>query len=77
MGPACAVWALGLFLLTGGLMAVAMPLGLATNAKSLEPWESLASILVGIGVSTGALWWLARSPASRCSSILHVADYGW
>jgi hypothetical protein len=58
-------WALGLFLLTGGLMAVAMPLGLATNAKSLEPWERLASILVGIGVSTGALWWLARSPASQ------------
>ena len=58
-------WALGLFLLTGGLVAVAMPLGLATNAKNLEPWERLASILVGIGVSTGALWWLARSPASQ------------
>ena len=27
--------------------------------------ERLASILVGIGVSTGALWWLARSPASQ------------
>ena len=40
-------WALGLFLLTGGLVAVAMPLGLATNAKNLEPWERLASILVG------------------------------
>jgi hypothetical protein len=58
-------WALGLFLLSGGLVAVAMPLGLATNAKDLEPWELLASILVGIGVSTGALWWLARSPASQ------------
>ena len=30
-----------------------------------EPWERLASIGVGIGVSTGALWWLARNPATR------------
>jgi hypothetical protein len=58
-------WALGLFLLSGGLVAVAMPLGLATNAKDLEPWERLASIGIGLGVSTGALWWLARSPASQ------------
>ena len=58
-------WALGLFLLAGGLMAVAMPLGLATNAGDLEPWERLASIGVGIGGSAGALWWLARSPATR------------
>ena len=58
-------WGLGLFLLAGGLMAVAMPLGLATNAGDLEPWERLASIGIGIGVSTGALWWLARSPATQ------------
>jgi hypothetical protein len=58
-------WALGLFLLAGGLMAVAMPLGLATNAGDLEPWERLAIIGVGIGGSAGALWWLARSPATR------------
>jgi hypothetical protein len=58
-------WALGLFLLAGGLVAVAMPLGLATNADTLEPWERLASIGVGLGVSTGALWWLARSPAMQ------------
>jgi hypothetical protein len=58
-------WALGLFLLAGGLVAVAMPLGMATNAGDLEPWERLATIGVGVGVSTGALWWLARSPATR------------
>jgi hypothetical protein len=58
-------WALGLFLLAGGLVAVAMPLGLATNAGDLEPWQRLASLGVGVGVSTGALWWLARSPATR------------
>jgi hypothetical protein len=58
-------WALGSFLLAGGLVAVAMPLGLATNADTLEPWERLASIGVGLGVSTGALWWLARSPAMQ------------
>jgi len=44
---------------------VAMPLGLATNAGDLEPWQRLASLGVGLGVSTGALWWLARSPATQ------------
>ena len=58
-------WALGLFLLAGGLVAVAMPLGLATNAGDLEPWEGLASIGLGVGVSAGALWWLARNPATQ------------
>jgi hypothetical protein len=58
-------WALGLFLLAGGMVAVAMSLGLAKNAGDLEPWERLASIGVGVGVSLGALWWLARSPATR------------
>lgn len=58
-------WALGLFLLAGGLLAIAMPLGLATNAGNLEPWERLASIGLGLGVSAGALWWLARSPATQ------------
>jgi hypothetical protein len=58
-------WALGLFLLAGGIMAVALPLGLAANAGDLEGWERLASVGVGIGVSAGALWWLWRSPATR------------
>jgi hypothetical protein len=58
-------WALGLFLLGGGVVAVAMPLGLATNADSLAPWERLASIGVGLGVIAGALWWLGRSPATH------------
>jgi hypothetical protein len=58
-------WALGLFLLAGGLMAVAMPLGLATNAGDLEPWERLASVGLGVGVSAGALWWLGRSPGTQ------------
>jgi hypothetical protein len=60
-----ASWALGGFLLAGGLVAVAMPLGLATNAGDLEPWERLASLGIGVGVSVGALWWLARSPATH------------
>jgi hypothetical protein len=42
-----------------------MPLGLATNAGDLEPWEALVSIGLGIGVSAGALWWLARNPATQ------------
>jgi len=58
-------WALGLFLLAGGLVAVAMPLGLATNAGDLEPWERFACIGVGLGGSAGALWWLGRSPGTQ------------
>jgi hypothetical protein len=58
-------WALGLFLLAGGVVAVAMPLGLASNGDDLELWERLASIGIGLGVIVGALWWLARSPATQ------------
>jgi hypothetical protein len=58
-------WALGLFLLGGGVVAVAMPLGLATNAGDLEPWQRLVSLVVGLGVIAGAMLWLARSPATR------------
>jgi hypothetical protein len=42
-------WALGLFLLAGGVVAVAMPLGLATNAGELEQWERVASVGWGLG----------------------------
>ena len=51
-------WALGLFLLGGGVIAIAAPLGLATNAAALASWERLAIIALGLGVSAGALWWL-------------------
>lgn len=58
-------WALGLFLLAGDILAIAMPLGLATNAGKLEPWERLTCIGLGVAVSAGALWWLARSPGTE------------
>jgi len=58
-------WALGLFLLAGGAMGIAMPLGLATNAGELQPWERLASLGIGVGVSAGALWWLAQNPRTE------------
>lgn len=58
-------WALGLFLLAGAVLAVAMPLGLASNAADLEPWERLASIGMGFAGGAGALWWLGRSPATH------------
>src|SRR5262245_14973289 len=58
-------WILGLFLAMGGAIAVAMPLGLATNADELEPWERFASLAVGLGVATGGLWWLWRSPGTQ------------
>jgi hypothetical protein len=58
-------WALGLFLLAGGIIAVAMPLGLATNTSELEPWQRVASVVVGLGVSAGALWWLRQNPATH------------
>ena len=58
-------WALGLFLLAGGVIAVAMPLGLATNVGDLAPWQRLASAGIGLGVGTGAVWWLVRSPGTQ------------
>ena len=42
-----------------------MPLGLATNADDLELWERLASLGIGMGVSIGAVWWLARNPKTH------------
>jgi len=53
-------WMLGLFLLGGGVVAMAAPIGLATNASDLTKWERLASFGVGVSVSTGAFWWLWR-----------------
>jgi hypothetical protein len=58
-------WGLGLFLLTGGVLAIAMPLGLATNAAELQPWERLASFGIGLGVAGGAILWLRHSPGTR------------
>jgi hypothetical protein len=58
-------WALGLFLLAGGLLGVAAPLGLMTDAEKLRPWERTGILVIGVGVASGALWWLRRSPATR------------
>lgn len=58
-------WLLGLFLLAGGLLGVAMPLVLASDAGRLRPWERTASLVIGAGVVCGALWWLRGSPGSR------------
>jgi hypothetical protein len=58
-------WALGLFLLAGGVAAVAMPFGLASNADELEQWERYACGAIGIGIIAGALWWLRQNPSTR------------
>jgi hypothetical protein len=58
-------WALGVFLLAGGALAIAMPLGLAVDADRLRLWERIASIGIGAGVCAGALWWLERSPGTE------------
>jgi hypothetical protein len=58
-------WFLGFFLLAGGLLGIAMPLGLAVDAGELEPWERLTSLFVGGGVSAGAIWYMAQCPASE------------
>jgi hypothetical protein len=42
-----------------------MPLGLATNAGDLEPWQRLVSLVVGLGVIAGAILWLAQNPATQ------------
>jgi hypothetical protein len=57
-------WFLGLFLLSGGLFGIAMPLGLATNAGELTQSERLISLLIGLGVSAGALWYLTQCRAT-------------
>ena len=51
--------------MTGGVVAMAMPLGLATNAADLQPWERLASFGIGLGITGGAIWWLRHSPGTR------------
>jgi hypothetical protein len=61
-GPA---WGLGLFLLGGGVLAMAMPPGLATNTADLQPWERLASFGIGLGVTGGAILWLRHTPGTR------------
>lgn len=58
-------WLLGIFLLAGGLLCIVAPLGLANDSDRLQLWERVASIAVGLGVTTGALWWLRHSPATR------------
>ena len=58
-------WALGLFLLAGGGITMAAALGLATNAAALGAWARLGCLAIGAGGVAGALWWLARAPASR------------
>lgn len=58
-------WSLGLFLLAGGLVCIAAPLGLANDSDRLQLWERLTGIVIGLGVCTGAFWWLRRSPVTR------------
>jgi hypothetical protein len=58
-------WALGLFLLAGGVLGIVAPLGLATNAGALEPWERFVSVGLGVGVAAGGLWWLMQNPATE------------
>jgi hypothetical protein len=67
-------WGLGLFLLGGGVLAMAAPLGLATNAGELQLWERLASFGIGLGVSGGAVWWLQRSPGTRVEADRIMAE---
>ena len=58
-------WGLGLFLLAGGVLGMAMPLGLASNAADLQPWERVASFGIGLGVAGGAIFWLWQNPGTR------------
>jgi hypothetical protein len=58
-------WFLGLFLLSGGALGIAAPLGLAVNADELGLPGRLTSLAIGFGVSAGALWWLAQNPSTK------------
>ena len=57
-------WALGAFLFAGGALGIGLPLGLVENAGDLKLWERFASGAIGLGLCTGAFWWLVRSPGS-------------
>jgi hypothetical protein len=57
-------WFLGLFLLAGGLIAVAALFGLANDSERLGLWERAASVAIGVAVCAGALWWLYHSPST-------------
>jgi hypothetical protein len=58
-------WALGAFLFAGGALGIGLPLGLAENAGELRLWERFASGAIGLGLCSGAFWWLARSPGTK------------
>lgn len=58
-------WALGGLLLFGAGLALAMPLGLASNAWDMEPWARVASMAIGLANGAAAIWWLNRSLATR------------
>ena len=58
-------WAVGVFLLAGGALGIAMPLGLAQNAGDLKLWERLASGGIGIG----SLLWSTRMKSPVVTSM--------
>lgn len=58
-------WALGLLLLSGGALALLMPLGVAYDSGDLAPWERVACVALGLAVGAGGIWWLNRSIATR------------
>lgn len=42
-----------------------MPLGLASNAVELAPWERAACVALGLAVGAAAVWWLNLSTATH------------
>jgi hypothetical protein len=62
---AAAHWLLGLFLLAGGVLATSAAAGLVANADNLQAWERGMALVIGVGGSAGAVWWLRRSPSTR------------
>lgn len=66
-------------------MALAFPLGLASDTARLKTWEKVASAVIGVAVSLGGLWWLARNPRTQITldlsrqmlRLVRVGITGW
>ena len=77
-------WLLGLLFVGLGAVAVAAPLGLATNAGDLPPWGRLASVAMGLSLIGGGAWTLLRAPysrvrldvAGRCGAVIRAGVAG-
>jgi hypothetical protein len=56
---------LGALFVLGGGLAVVLSLGWASNVATLEPWQRLVSLGIGVVVTASGIWWLGINPATH------------